>query len=224
MSVAASHRHATGGRLPVFGAVPVGSAAISFCSSRFLRADHRFFPLWSRVVITDDRAEPHAGRHELGDGRQRRARATVGVDILLALFTLLVVIVLGNIQACRGDLAACRSALDRRPADRRMLVVGQAGLSRRWAAARIFAIPTPLAFRPQVSLLARVLSMTIVVSSSSRSAADILAVGEIVDRSTAAASATACAPAMGSSIVAPSSSGFTRAPSPRTSGSWRSPA
>ncbi len=144
-------------------------------------------------------------------------------NILLALFTLLVVIVLSrsNVPAISRLSILLSIVVGTIGA----LVVGKADFSKVGSGA-IFAIPTPLAFGAPVFTLAGVLSMTIVVLVIlTETTADILAVGEIVDTPVDRRRiGDGLRADMGSSIVAPIFNGFTRAPSPRTSGSWRSPA
>ncbi|MDO5711856.1 MAG: nucleobase:cation symporter-2 family protein [Micrococcales bacterium] len=200
-----------GGGLPaVFGSV-MASAAIGLLITPFFARVIRFFPpVVTGVVITTIGLSlmPVAANWSMGGNAKAPDYGSMS-NILLALFTLIVVVVLSraNVPAISRLSILLAIVIGTIGA----VVVGMADFSK-VGTGSIFAIPTPFAFGAPVFTVAGILSMTIVVLVIlTETTADILAVGEIVetpvDRRRIGDGLRAD---MGASIVAPIFNGFTQ--------------
>lgn len=200
-----------GGGLPaVFGAV-MASAILGLLITPFFAQLIRFFPpVVTGVVIAviGMSLMPVAANWAMGGNAKAAGYGSMS-NILLALFTLVVVIVLSrsNVPAISRLSILLAIVIGTIGA----VVVGKADFSK-VADGPIFAIPTPLAFGTPTFSFAATLSMFIVVLVIlTETTADILAVGEIVETPVDKRRiGDGLRADMGASVIAPIFNGFTQ--------------
>lgn len=170
----------SGGLPAVFGSV-MASAVIGLIITPFFARVIRFFPAvvtGTVIAVIGMSLMPVAANWSMGGNAKAPDYGSVS-NIMLALFTLLIVLVLSrsNVPAI-SRLSILLSMVVGTIAS---VVVGKADFSK-VLDGPIFAIPTPLAFGMPTFPIAGIISMLIVVLVIlTETTADILAVGEIVD-------------------------------------------
>lgn len=199
-----------GGIQAAFGAVMASAALGLLITPVFARIIRFFPPVVTGTVITVIGLSlmPVAANWAMG-GNARSPEYGSVPNVLLAGFTLLVVLVLSRANVPAISRLSILIAI----------VIGTLGA---WAVGMaefsdvgtgpVFAIPTPLAFGPPVFGVAAIVSMFIVVLVIlTETAADIIAVGEIVDTDIDRRRiGNGLRADMGSSMIAPLFNGFTQ--------------
>lgn len=202
--------HGGSGIQAAFGAVLASAALGLLITPVFARIIRFFPPVVTGTVITVIGLSlmPVAANWAMGGNRQADDYGSMS-NVLLAGFTLVVVLVLSRANVPAISRLSILLAI----------VVGTLGA---WAigmanfsgvgSGPVFAVPTPLAFGPPIFEVAAIISMFIVVLVIlTETAADIIAVGEIVetdiDRKRIGDGLRAD---MGSSMLAPFFNGFTQ--------------